>query len=276
MVHSASRSEPDPADVMPTFLPASSAAVVIFEFGRHHQVPAEIAERPAGHQLRGDALAQPRRDQRRRVEDEVGGAGGQRLEAFGAAAIDRQLGADALALEQLLPDRRLGDDRRPVGLGRQADAHGVLGQRRGGGRQRDGDSEGRGRQDASKRPRNSSAKLRPHDGAPPIDRWRARYTLAMRPRKNGRAMREARWLHARLGGLRPIAGLSHMTCEARRGREFTLPPVGGEGRPAEAQRRPVGVGGLLLAPNLRPDPPPHPSPPQERDAHVLVRQSDSG
>ncbi len=52
--------------------------------------------------------------------------------------------------------------------------------------------------------------------------------------------------------------------EAQRSRESTLPPVGGEGRPAAAQRRPVGVGGLLFAPSVRPDPPPHPSPPQER------------
>jgi ABC-type Fe3+ transport system substrate-binding protein len=53
----------------------------------------------------------------------------------------------------------------------------------------------------------------------------------------------------------------HQLFEAKGRREFTLPPVGGEGRRALAKRGRDGVGGILLAPSLRRDPPPHPSPP---------------
>ena len=48
IVQRARMSEPDPADVMPTFLPSSSATLVIFEFGLHHEVPAVVAERAVG------------------------------------------------------------------------------------------------------------------------------------------------------------------------------------------------------------------------------------
>ena len=69
-VQRARMSVPEPADVMPTFLPASSFTSLIGEVGLHHQVPAVIAERGAG-----DVLApftpflQARRDRRGRVED---------------------------------------------------------------------------------------------------------------------------------------------------------------------------------------------------------------
>ena len=114
---------PEPADVMPTFLPASSFASLIGEFGLHHQVPAVIAERGARDVLRHHALLDAGRDRGRRVEDHVGGARRHRLVAFRAAAIDRQLRLDAFLVEQLLAQRGLGDDGRVIGLGRQPDAH---------------------------------------------------------------------------------------------------------------------------------------------------------
>ena len=89
--------------------------------GLHDQVPAVIAVRAVGDAFDVDALPDPGRDARRGVQDQVGGAGGHGLEAFGAAAIDRELGVDAFLVEQLVAQRRLADDRRPIGLGRHAD-----------------------------------------------------------------------------------------------------------------------------------------------------------
>ena len=91
-----------------------------------HQIPAEISERSAGDRLGVHALAAPRGNERRRVELHIGRARGHRLERFGAAAIDRQFGLDALLVEQFLAQRRLGDDGRIVGLRRQPDAHDLL------------------------------------------------------------------------------------------------------------------------------------------------------
>ena len=82
--------------------------------------------------LRHHALLASGGDQRGRIEDDVGGARSHAFERLGAAAVDRQLGLNAFLLEQFLPHGRLGDRRRPVGLGRQADANGFGGVRRAG------------------------------------------------------------------------------------------------------------------------------------------------
>ena len=100
---------PEPAEVMPTFLPASSADLGDLGVRLHDQVPAVIAVR---RRWRRSAtltpFLRPAATLDGRVQDQVGRAGGDRLEAFGAAAIDRQLGLDAFLLEQLLADRGFG------------------------------------------------------------------------------------------------------------------------------------------------------------------------
>ncbi len=93
--------------------------------GFDDQVPAVIPVGAVGDAADLHALEQPGRHARRGIEDEIGCAGCQRLEAFRAAPIHRQFRLDALLVEELLAQRRLGDDRRPIGLGRQADANDV-------------------------------------------------------------------------------------------------------------------------------------------------------
>ena len=112
-VQRARMSEPEPAEVMPTFLPASSDDLLD---RRVRSSPPGTSRSSRG--AVGDALARSRPSCRPAatledgVEDQVGGAGRDRLEALRAAAIDRQLGLDAFLVEQLLADRRLGDDGR--------------------------------------------------------------------------------------------------------------------------------------------------------------------
>ena len=94
--------------------------------GLHHQVPAVVAERGAGHGLGLHTLSASGGDEGGGVELQVGGAGRHRLEGLRAAAVDRQLRLDALLGEEPLAQRRFGDDGGIVGLGRQPDADRLL------------------------------------------------------------------------------------------------------------------------------------------------------
>src|SRR4029077_16893256 len=78
--------------------------------GLHDQIPAVVAVRAVGDALYVDALLEAGGDARRRIQDQVGRTRGDRLEAFGAPAVDGELDVEPFLLEQFLAQRRLADD----------------------------------------------------------------------------------------------------------------------------------------------------------------------
>ena len=130
-------SVPEPAEVMPTFLPSSSFAVFTGEAVFTPRIqPDHSSPLPPTILVSTPALAGGG-DEGDRHRAEVGRAGRDGLEGLAAAAVDGDLRPESLLLEQplLLGDR--GQDGREVGLGRAADPDHFLRVHRTGGEGRD-------------------------------------------------------------------------------------------------------------------------------------------
>src|SRR5262252_8555159 len=111
--HRASVSVPEPAEVIPTFLPSSS-------------LTALMGDAVAAHDLDEHAALARRGYERNRHRPQIRRVRSDRLEGLAAAPVDRDLRTKTFLLEEPLLLRHRREDGREVGLGGAADADDFL------------------------------------------------------------------------------------------------------------------------------------------------------